>query len=130
MSNKGVTMAEKKLVRISGPLTPERRAEIMGRVDWAKVDAMTEEDIERNIASDPDASPITEAEGVALRVQHVRKRTGLSQAQFAGRFGIPVGTLRDWEQARSTPDATALSYLRVIERDPQAVIRALEPDTA
>jgi putative transcriptional regulator len=58
-------------------------------------------------------------------VQYVRKQTGLSQPVFAARFHIPLGTLRDWEQARRMPDAAALAYLRVIERIPQAVQQAL-----
>jgi putative transcriptional regulator len=103
--------------------------QIKRSIDWTRVDAMTEEQIERDLASDPDAaSPLTEAEGQAIRVQIVRKSTGLSQPRFAERFRIPLGTLRDWEQARSAPDGAAIAYLKVIERDPNAVVRALEPD--
>jgi putative transcriptional regulator len=61
---------------------------------------------------------------------NVRKQTGLSQLQFTERFHVPVGTLRDWEQARSALDAAALFYLRVIERNPEAILRALEPGAA
>ena len=120
-------MAGKKLIRIT--VTPGMHDQIARSIDWARVDAMTEEEIERNLASDPDAgSPLSEAEGQAIRVQIVRKSTGLSQPRFAERFRIPLGTLRDWEQARSAPDAAAIAYLRVIERDPNAVVRALEHD--
>jgi putative transcriptional regulator len=87
---------------------------------------MTEEEIEADIASDPDAVSFSDAELVAIRVQHVRKQTGLSQPEFAKRFRIPLGTLRDWEQARSAPDAAALAYLKVIEHNPDAVVHALE----
>ena len=69
--------------------------------------------------------PLTEGEGIALRVQWVRNRTGLSQPAFAEKYNIPVGTLRDWEQGRARPDAAALAYLRVIEHEPEAVQRAL-----
>jgi putative transcriptional regulator len=55
----------------------------------------------------------------------VRKRLGLSQAEFAARFHVPVGTLRDWEQNRRQPDAPAFAYLRVIAREPDMVARAL-----
>ena len=55
----------------------------------------------------------------------VRKRLGLSQAEFAARFHVPVGTLRDWEQNRRQPDAPALAYLRVIAREPEMVAKAL-----
>ena len=109
-------------------VTPERQAELSKTVDWKRVTAMTEDEIEQDLATDPDAaSPLTEAEGIAIHVQLVRRRIGLSQPKFAERFHIPLGTLRDWEQARREPDAAALAYLRVIERNPKAVIEALEP---
>ena len=56
----------------------------------------------------------------------VRQRLGLSQAAFARMLGVSVWTLRDWEQGRRKPDATSLAYLTVIERDPEAVVRALQ----
>lgn len=61
--------------------------------------------------------------GVALKVdvKELRKRMGLSQAQFATRFGLPPGTLRDWEQGRATPDAPTQVLLAVIARHPEAV---------
>ena len=60
-----------------------------------------------------------------LNVQKIRKRLGLSQDAFAVRFGIPVGTIRDWEQRRRTPELSARILLKVIEKDPDAVTRAL-----
>jgi len=51
----------------------------------------------------------------------------LIQEEFAARFRIPLGTLRDWEQGRSEPDQPAKAYLTVIARDPQGVERALHP---
>jgi len=51
----------------------------------------------------------------------------LLQEEFATIFGIPIGTLRDWEQGRAEPDQAAQSYLRVIARNPKAVRKALEP---
>ncbi len=59
-------------------------------------------------------------------VRALRKRLGLNQPEFAARFGLSVGTLRDWEQGRSLPDRPAQTLLRVIEREPEAVQRALE----
>jgi putative transcriptional regulator len=55
----------------------------------------------------------------------VRKRLGISQAEFSARYHVPIGTLRDWEQNRKQPDAPALAYLRVIAREPDMVARAL-----
>jgi len=58
-------------------------------------------------------------------VQSIRKRLGMTQAEFAARFGIPPGTLRDWEQGRRIPEGPARVLLKVIEIDPKAVERAL-----
>jgi putative transcriptional regulator len=60
-----------------------------------------------------------------LDVQKIRKRLGLSQDAFAMRFGIPVGTIRDWEQQRRTPEVSARILLKIIDKDPDAVTRAL-----
>jgi len=45
--------------------------------------------------------------------------------EFAARYHIPLGTLRDWEQGRSEPDQPARAYLKVIARDPEGVSRLL-----
>lgn len=77
---------------------------------------------------DPDA-PLTDAafeRGLAaMEARRARAVTGLSQALFADRYGIPVASLRDWEQGRRLPDAAARSYLRAITRLPDAIARAL-----
>ena len=62
----------------------------------------------------------------AVDVRAIRKRLGLSQSEFAGRFGLGVATVRDWEQGRQLPDQAARSYLLVIEREPEVVGRALQ----
>ena len=81
--------------------------------------------------SDPDAKPLTEAQLSRMRrssfAKLVRHQLALSQEEFATIFGIPIGTLRDWEQGRAEPDQAAQSYLRVIARNPKAVRKALEP---
>ncbi len=61
-----------------------------------------------------------------VNVAALRKRLKLSQAVFAARYGIPLATLRDWEQGRREPDATVRAYLRVIAHEPEIVRRALE----
>ena len=58
-------------------------------------------------------------------VAAIRKKLRLSQKDFAENFGLPVGTVRDWEQARRSPDRAALVLLQVIANDPDAVRRAL-----
>jgi len=94
--------------------------------DWAAQDALTDADIARQVAENPDAAPLlSDEEAATALVRGVRKRLGLSQAAFAARYRIPVGTLRDWEQGRKRPDAPALAYLRVIAREPAMVARVL-----
>jgi len=58
-------------------------------------------------------------------VAAIRKKQNLSQAAFANRFGLSVGTIRDWEQSRRSPDRAALILLSVIDREPDAVVRTL-----
>jgi putative transcriptional regulator len=59
------------------------------------------------------------------QVKLIRRALGLTQEEFAGRFQIPLGTLRDWEQGAAAPDQSARAYLTVIARDPEAVRKAL-----
>jgi putative transcriptional regulator len=60
-----------------------------------------------------------------LDVQKIRKALDLSQDAFALRFGIPLATLREWEQKRRKPEVAARILLRVIEKNPDAVTEAL-----
>lgn len=54
-------------------------------------------------------------------VREVRTKMGLSQAQFATKFGFPPATLRNWEQGRARPDAPTRVLLAVIAKHPEAV---------
>lgn len=58
-------------------------------------------------------------------IRMTRTALGLSQEDFATRFHVPVGTLRDWEQARVTAPDFAVAYVRVIARHPDMVIEAV-----
>lgn len=91
---------------------------------------MTEAEIAAAAAADPDARPMTDAEWRAARkvprAKTVRRALGLTQEEFAERFQIPIGTLRDWEQGRVEPDQAAQAYIRAIAGDAAAVQRALE----
>src|SRR6266576_2398213 len=55
----------------------------------------------------------------------IRRRLGLTQEQFAEKFQIPVGTVRDWEQGRVEPEHAAKAYLKVIAHNPDVVLAAL-----
>lgn len=56
-----------------------------------------------------------------VNVKAIRQATRMTQAQFAEAFRLSIGTLRDWEQHRREPDATAKAYLSIIEQDPSTV---------
>ncbi len=109
---------------------PGRDPEPEDRTDWDRLRSLTDEEVEAAARSDPDAQPMTEEQLARsfrpLDVIRTRKRLGLSQAAFARRFQINLRTLQDWEQGRRTPEEIARAYLRVIERNPDAVAAALE----
>jgi putative transcriptional regulator len=58
-------------------------------------------------------------------VVKIRKGLGLTREAFASRFGLQLGTVRDWEQHKRKPDGAARVLLTVIEKEPEAVTRAL-----
>ncbi len=58
-------------------------------------------------------------------VKAIRKRVGLSQDAFAVRFGFSAAAVRDWEQGRRSPEASARVLLTVIDKEPDVVLRAL-----
>lgn len=61
----------------------------------------------------------------ARQIRQTRTKLGLSQVEFASRFRVPVGTLRDWEQARATAPDFAIAYVRVIGQHPDLVAKAV-----
>ena len=91
---------------------------------------MTEAEVEAAAAADPDARPMTpEQLRTARRVPRVktlRRALSLTQQEFAARYQIPLGTLRDSEQGRTEPDQPARAYLMVIAHDPEGVRRAFQ----
>ena len=112
------------------PKKPARRKRSPGGLDWAKVDALTDAEIVVRAKSDPDNPPRSKAQLSKMRrvalAKFVRQKLGMSQETFAGRFGIPLGTLRDWEQHRSEPDQANMNYLRVILANPKVVAKVVE----
>ena len=91
---------------------------------------MTEAEVHSAAVSDPDALPMTEEQlrnaRSVPRVKTMRRALQMTQEEFAARYHIPLGTLRDWEQGRSEPDQTARAYLKVIAANPDIVQRALQ----
>ena len=96
----------------------------------AALDALTPEAIDAGARLDGDNPPLSEEElarAVAGReVRLPREARGLDRDAFAARYHFDPSLLRDWEEGRRMPDETALSYLKVIAREPDAVDRALE----
>ena len=90
---------------------------------------MTAEAIEKAARADSDAQPLTPADFRRMkrtpRAKIIRRALDLTQEEFAARYRIPLGTLRDWEQGRSEPDQPTRAYLTVIARDPDRVSRLL-----
>ena len=62
----------------------------------------------------------------AVDVGAIRRKLRLSQSLFASQFGITLAVLKDWEQGRRQPDATARAFLKVIEHEPNIVRRVLQ----
>lgn len=98
--------------------------------DWSRLEAMTEAERHAAALSDPDAQPLTPHDFKRMKrtpqVRVIRRALGLSQEDFAARYHIPLGTLRDWEQGRVEPDQAARAYLKVIAREPETVREALK----
>ena len=92
---------------------------------------MTEAEVLAAALADPDAKPLTPKDFKRMkripRAKIIRRALGLTQEEFAARFRIPLGTLRDWEQGAAEPDQAARAYLTVIARNPKAVADALVP---
>jgi len=95
-------------------------------VDWNDIDARDDDRIAREVAEDPDAAPLMDDRmEAAILAQRARKATGLSQAAFAKRFGLAVGTVRDWEQGRHAPGHVGRALLRIIRHRPQMALEAM-----
>lgn len=106
--------------------TPEEEAEFRRRMD-----ATTEEDIRRHMiedGEDPDEEPRFEP---VVQSQDVRRKLGMTQTEFAALLRIPVATLRNWEQNRFVMEPAAQTLLKLVDREPEAALRALrEPHAA
>ena len=95
---------------------------LVPQVDRARLDATTEAEIVAQAAED-EAEAKASAAAYARRV---RRRTGLTQAAFAARIGVPLDTVRNWEQGKRAPAGPARALLRVLDRAPEVALAALE----
>jgi putative transcriptional regulator len=65
-------------------------------------------------------------ETTPIDVRAIRLSMNLTQSEFAKRYRLPIGTVRDWEQRRSQPDSGSKIYLRMIEAEPARVLKIVE----
>jgi len=90
---------------------------------------MTPEAVEANTRADRDAQPLTASDLKRMRrtpqAKVIRQALELTQEEFAVRYHIPPGTLRDWEQGRAQPDRPTQAYLKIIACEPECVERLL-----
>jgi putative transcriptional regulator len=93
----------------------------VGRIDTARVDATTEDEIQAQMAQD-EHEALMDAAKFARRV---RKRLGLSQAELSERIEVSVETIRNWEQGRRYPTGAAKALLKILDRAPEASLLAL-----
>jgi putative transcriptional regulator len=109
-----------KTVRVKiDPAVPASLAR--GRIDSARLDATTEKDIAAQQAAD-EAEAMLDA---ARFVRRVRKRLGLSQAEFSECVNVPIDTIRNWEQGKRYPTGAAKALLKVLDKAPEAALAAL-----
>jgi len=100
-----------------------------GRMNAARLDskAAFEPDAETPILTRRELRELRPiAVAIAPDVAAIRRSLRMSQGAFATLFGIPLATVKDWEQGRRKPDAPARAYLRVIAQNPKAVRTALK----
>ena len=119
------------------PIVRRTRADLdLDKVDWRAVARTSDREIDAQIAGDLDTAPIfTDWELAHARrvlpsptpkdVRGLRTRLGLSQSQFASRFGLSIETLRNYEQGSRRPNGPARVLFEVIATEPDAVTRAV-----
>jgi putative transcriptional regulator len=92
------------------------------RVDWGGIDAMTDADLARQIAANPDAAPDMAPE---IDVRAIRRNAGMTQAEFAAAYAFSIRTVQEWERGAKKPSGPARTLLRAIRADPEGLRRAL-----
>lgn len=94
----------------------------LAATDWSRLDAMTDADIVRQIAENPDAAPDMAPE---LDVRAIRLAAGMTQAQFAAAYELSVRSVQEWERGAKRPSGPARTLLRAIKSDPEGLRKAL-----
>jgi putative transcriptional regulator len=95
-------------------------------IDRARLAATTDEDIARHQIEDGEGpDDRLPAFQWVPNVKSIRAKLRMTQESFAAAIGIPVATIRNWEQSRTRMDPAARALMRVLQREPDAVLRAL-----
>jgi putative transcriptional regulator len=97
-------------------------AEALAATDWNRIDAMSDADIARQIAANPDAAPDMAPQ---IDVRAIRRSVGMTQAEFAAAYQFSVRTVQQWERGAKRPSGPARTLLRAIKADPEGLRRAL-----
>jgi len=115
------------LVRAGVPVRTAKKAIddlVAGRTAYAEAPAVTGYDLlKRRMMSQNVAAQRIELRSVDVKA--LRARLGISQEAFAGRYGLDVATVRNWEQGRTTPEGPAAALLHLIDRDPDKIVELL-----
>ena len=100
--------------------------------DWARQDALTDEEITARALTDPDNPPLSPEQLARFRrpalVKRIRHKLHMGRETFAAAYGIPLDKLSTWERHEAEPTEVEMAYLRLIERAPE--VAKLQPVTA
>ncbi|SRR6266446_9214411 len=94
-----------------------------GHFDAETFESLTDADIDRMIAEDPELAPPTRSLAPLLDTRDIRRKLGLTQAQLAKKLRVGVATLRDWEHGRGQTDPALQALLRVLDKLPEPALR-------
>ncbi|TAL78177.1 MAG: helix-turn-helix domain-containing protein [Beijerinckiaceae bacterium] len=100
----------------------EAARKALAATDWRKMDAMTDADITRQIASNPDAAPDMAPE---IDVRAIRRAAGMTQVEFAAVYDFSIRTVQEWERGAKKPSGPTRTLLRAIKADPDGLRKAL-----
>lgn len=95
------------------------------RIDRARIAATTDSDIRRHMVEDGEDPGRTPGLRDSTTPKAVRIALDMTQREFAAALGVPLATLRNWEQGRTPPDPAARALLRIVAREPRRALKAL-----
>jgi putative transcriptional regulator len=97
-----------------------------GHFDAEKFESLTDADIDRMIAQDPELAPPTQSLAPPLDMREIRRKLRLTQAQLAKNLHVAVATLREWEHGRGQTDPALQALLRALDKLPEPALPALD----